>query len=89
MPTMNAFCTLATLLGKDCSKVGHHLDVLHAKFAAHVADYGLSYGTDDEYVFRMQVFSVNEEKINELKDKYNSFEVAHNKYSTWTDQEMD
>ena len=85
---MNAFCTLATFLGRDCSKLSAHLESLQDKFAGHVADYGLSYGTDAEYMFRLELFAAKEEQINELNKKQNSFVVAHNKSSTWTDHEF-
>lgn len=85
---MNAFCTLANFLGRDCSKLSSHLDALHDKFSSHVADHGLSYGTDAEYVFRLELFAAKEEQINELNAKQNSFVAAHNKYSTWTDHEF-
>ena len=85
---MNAFCTLATFFGRDCSKLSSHLDALHGEFASHVAEYGLSYGTDAEYLYRFELFAAREEQINELNAKQNSFVAAHNKYSTWTDHEL-
>lgn len=85
---MNAFCTLAVFLGRDCSTLGSHLDVVQDKFASHVADYGLSYGTDEEYMLRFELFAAKEEKISELNAKQDSFVAAHNKYSTWTDHEF-
>jgi len=54
----------------------------------HVADFGLSYGTVEEFKFRMNQF----EGINSVIEKHNKIEgvthkLGHNFLSTWTDAE--
>jgi len=57
----------------------------------HVADYGLSYGTLEEFNFRAEIFAKVDTVINEL----NASSIAagkdlrhgHNKLSTWTQYE--
>lgn len=50
-------------------------------------DWGLSYGTQEEYDFRFQIYLENDKIINEINAEQNSFEVEHNMFSTLTKAE--
>merc|ERR1712166_772487 len=61
---------------------------IQGAFMQHVADFGLSYGTVEEFKFRMNQF----EGINSVIEKHNKIEgvthkLGHNFLSTWTDAE--
>jgi len=57
-------------------------------FMEHVAAYGLSYGTTEEFEFRKAIFeSKAAEDIEINSNPENTFTVGHNFMSTWTDAE--
>jgi len=56
-------------------------------FMNHVADFGLSYGTIEEFNFRQAIFNIVDAELNQINAENSSFTVAHNKFSTWTDAE--
>jgi cathepsin L len=56
-------------------------------FMEHVEKYGLNYGTQEEYEFRMGLFAENDKVIKEYNAKQNSFTLGHNQFSTYTDYE--
>lgn len=61
---------------------------LEQRFTEHIAEYGLNYGTVEEYNFRLTEFSKKESIINEINsEEGNTFTVGHNQFSTWTDKE--
>ena len=57
------------------------------KFMQHVAMHGLSYGTVEEFEFRKAILAEKDAKIEEFMKEEHNFTVAHNKFSTWTDDE--
>ena len=57
-------------------------------FMEHVALHGLSYGTQEEYAFRQQIFLAKDAEYKLINaDKANTFTVGHNFLSTWTKDE--
>jgi C1A family cysteine protease len=55
---------------------------------AHVSEYGLSYGTNEEFMFRQEVFLAADAEYNRINaNKNNTFVVGHNHFSTWTREE--
>ena len=57
-------------------------------FMEHVATHGLSYGTQEEYAFRQQIFLAKDAEYKQINaDKNNTFTVGHNFLSTWTKEE--
>jgi len=80
------FCKAALSLGfKDICNTD--FDVSNA-FLEHVAEYGISYGTQEEYTFRQNIFAANTEEYAKINaDKNNTFTVGHNFMSTWTAEE--
>lgn len=47
-------------------------------FMSHVAEYGLSFGTKEEYNFRKSLFVQANKELEEIRKEGGSFEVAHN-----------
>jgi hypothetical protein len=89
---MQALCAIATHAGLNiCNKDVFNLTVspvVEQKFASHVAQFGHSFGTTEEYQFRLEQFAIKEAKIAEINNTNGgSFTVGHNQFSTWTDAE--
>ena len=82
-------CKAASVLGihsKHCKK--DQLVGIEASFNEHLAAFGKSYGTKEEYNFRMQLFAEKDAEINEINaNPENTFTVGHNMFSTWTHDE--
>ena len=57
------------------------------KFINYVAKFNKSYGTKEEYAFRMEQFAAKEIAIQEENASQNSYTLAHNKMSDWTHEE--
>jgi C1A family cysteine protease len=61
---------------------------LHPQFMEHIANYGVSYGTQEEYLFRQEIFMTKDAENKVINaDPENTFTVGHNQFSTWTDAE--
>ena len=66
------------------------LAATHFAFIRHVAEFNLSYATVAEFDARHAVFAAHDELINaENANPENTFVLAHNEYSTWTNAELD
>jgi len=57
------------------------------QFMEHVANYGLSYGTVEEFNFRQNVWELLDAELDRINSTHDSFTVGHNFMSTWTDAE--
>jgi hypothetical protein len=55
-------------------------------FMEHVANFGLSYGTLEEFNFRQNVWATLDEELNQINAEH-EFTVGHNFMSTWTKAE--
>ena len=88
---MQALCATAAALGmKVCQNdkiYKPHNKNLEADFNAHIAAYGISFGTTEEYELRLQQYAIKDAKINEINASQSSFTVGHNQFSHWTDDE--
>jgi cathepsin L len=59
-------------------------------FMKHVSHHGLTYATKAEYEAREAIFAARHSLIEESNaDSSNTYKLAHNMYSTWTDKELD
>jgi C1A family cysteine protease len=56
-------------------------------FIEHISTHGLTYGTQDEFDFRMSLYAKKDAEINEINAREENFTVGHNYMSTWTDME--
>ena len=60
----------------------------NSDFLEHIASHGISYGTQEEYMFRQQIFEAKTAEYAEINaDPSNTFTVGHNFMSTWTKDE--
>jgi len=60
----------------------------HYKFMQHLNDYGISFGTRDEYEFRLALFTENLREVEAINADPNMTSTATiNKFSTWTKEE--
>jgi cathepsin L len=82
---MNYLCSTLSLWGMEC-ETPVSLEVQQA-FMQHVAEFGLSYGTQEELEFRMKIFAEKDAYIQETNARQSNFVVGHNKFSTYTDYE--
>jgi len=84
---MQFLCKAAALAGvKDvCHK--HHGHGMKKAFVEHMNNNGLSYGTKEEFHFRMNIFAQNDAQIKEMNSQNAEFTVGHNFLSTWTKEE--
>lgn len=83
---MHSICKVGAALGlfKCEKKVSNELE---NKFSEHVSAYGLSYGTDAEFKFRLNEFAKKDTRIQQINSEQSSFTVGHNLFSTWTHEE--
>jgi C1A family cysteine protease len=83
---MHSFCKAAFALGfKDMCK--DNVDA-STEFLEHVAEYGLSFGTQEEYMFRQEQYEIKDAEYKKINaDRNNTFTVGHNFMSTWTHDE--
>jgi len=57
---------------------------LQQNFVQHMSAYGISYGTEEEFNFRMGLYAQKDAEINEINATEENFTVGHNFMSTWT-----
>jgi len=84
---MHLFCKAAAFAGmnKFCHK--HHDHGMKKSFVDHMNMHGLSYGTKEEFEFRMNIFADKDAQIKDINSQNASFTVGHNFLSTWTKEE--
>jgi KDEL-tailed cysteine endopeptidase len=83
------FCTAAAFLGMNlCENTTPISSAVEQSFIEHLAAYGVSYGTQEEYQFRLDLFAKKDAEIKEINaNPENTFTVGHNQFSTWTQEE--
>ena len=55
----------------------------------HLAKYGISYGTPQEFQFRFNIYAEKEMELQRINSNpENTFTVGHNMFSTWTKDEF-
>ena len=90
---MQSICALAAAsLGFNiCNSDTFNLAVnkeIESDFASHVSKHGLSFGTTEEYQFRLEQYALKDAEIKEINSTNGgSFTVGHNFMSTWTHDE--
>ena len=77
---MNTFCTAAAFLGVNMCDNSTAIDnVVEQSFIEHLAAYGISYGTKEEYSFRLSLFNDKDAEYKTINsDSNNTFTVGHN-----------
>merc|ERR1711998_827491 len=83
---MQILCKAAAFAGMKnvCHKQDHHMK---KQFVNHMSEHGLSYGTKEEFHFRMAIFAEKDAQIQEINSQNAAFTVGHNFLSTWTKEE--
>jgi C1A family cysteine protease len=85
---MNHFCTAAAFLGLNVCENTTALSLVEQSFIQHLSEYGISYGTKEEYKFRLDIFTKKDAEYKKINaDPENTFTVGHNQFSTWTHDE--
>jgi cathepsin L len=84
---MHSFCKAALALGFNDICKDKNVDA-STDFLEHIADYGISYGTQEEYMFRQEIFNTKDAEYKKMNaNPENTFTVGHNFMSTWTPEE--
>jgi len=83
---MQALCQFAAFSAFCESSADVNFGV-EQSFMRHIADFGKSYGTAEEYQFRLGEFAKKDAIINAHNAKNGSFTLGHNKFSDMTDFE--
>jgi C1A family cysteine protease len=86
---MQFLCKAAAFAGiktKNCHK-HHQLAHVEKNFQAHLNEYGITFGTSEEYQFRLEQFAIKDAEIKKINAEQDSFTVGHNYMSTWTHDE--
>lgn len=77
----------AAMFGFGFHEQREHAHELHERFQAHITANGLSYGTKEEYMYRFAIFKKKNHEIDLWNNNQNSFRLAHNMFSTMTQEE--
>ena len=83
---MNMICSLGVYTGIFTCETPVAVEV-QQDFMEHVQTWGLNYGTQEEYDFRMGLFAKKDAEIKEINASQTSFVLAHNMFSTMTEFE--
>ena len=58
-------------------------------FTLYTSEYGKSYGTKEEFMFRQAIYTERDAFINQWNSNPdNTHTLSHNKFSDWTESEM-
>ena len=63
------------------------MQAIQSTFMQHIADHGLSYGTIEEYNFRLNIFSGIDAEIQAHNQTNSTYTLGHNFLSTMTEGE--
>jgi len=89
---MHRFCKVAGFLGLEsshCDKTPVISSMVESSFIEHIAEHGLSYGTSEEYKFRLAIFATKDaENVVINSNPEHTFTVGHNMFSTMTEDEF-
>jgi len=82
-------CAAVAYLGLNiCSKQAPVSSIVEQSFVEHLSAYGISYGTTEEYNFRLDLFAAKDAEITRINSNpENTFTLGHNFMSTWTKDE--
>lgn len=75
---ISTICKASAYLGVECHEDHNSAPAIELRFADHLSNFGISYGTKEEYNFRLGVFSENDAAIRKINLENNTFFVDHN-----------
>lgn len=81
---MYKICKAATYFGLKNMCEEPVSQELEQSFVEHVSRYGLSFGTKEEYEFRLSQYAIKDASIKKINAEEKNFTVGHNFMSTWT-----
>jgi C1A family cysteine protease len=84
---MNTLFKLASMAGLSTVSNSSVSPIVEKEFQKHIAEYGKSYGTKEEYQFRLALFAEKHAAIAEENATNGSFQLGHNQFSDWTQEE--
>ena len=84
---MNTLYKLATMAGLSSVTDQQVSPIVEREFVQHIAEFGKSYGTKEEYQFRLNLFAEKHAEIAESNSQNGSFILGHNQFSDWTSAE--
>jgi len=59
------------------------------EFSSYISQFGKSYGTEEEFAFRLNLYLLRDEQIKEWNSRPSeTHTLSHNKFSDWTESEM-
>jgi len=77
------------MLGIECSFEQPAIEVTRQNFVNYLSEYGISYGTKDEFNYRFQNYLKADKAINEINnDPELTFVSEHNQFSVLSPSEM-
>lgn len=85
------FCAIAAYAGYTMSgckdPITHEVESL---FVSHIAEWGLSYATSEEYTYRLQLFAAADNNVKRVNsDPESLWTAGHNMFSTLSKDELD
>jgi cathepsin F len=83
---MNTLYKFASMVGMS-TMTGDVNPIVEREFVQHIAEYGKSYATKEEYQFRLALFAEKHAAIAEHNSENGSFILGHNQFSDWTETE--
>ena len=86
---MQTICVALAGFGISCDSQTGSNEQIQSAFNEHMADFGLSFGTTEEYNFRLNLFTATDKELNEINsDPTLTYVVGHNKFSSMTKAEQ-
>jgi cathepsin F len=85
---MNTMYKLAAMAGLSTVTDQNQVSpIVENDFIQHIAEFGKSYGTKEEYQFRLNLFAEKHAAIAANNAENGSFTLGHNQFSDWTQDE--
>ena len=84
---MNVLKTAASFMGLSTEVTDESHVLMEGKFIDHVATYGLSFGTEEEYTYRLSLFAKMDEYIEKTNSEQSSYWLGHNRFSPLSEHE--
>jgi cathepsin F len=84
---MNTLYKIASIAGLSSVQDSQVSPIVENQFIQHIAEFGMSYGTKEEYQFRLNLFAEKHAAMAVANAENGTFTLGHNQFSTWTQDE--